>query len=32
MEKLGMHYLQDYEYEKLDGSRKYAAKMFIREF
>ena len=32
MEKLGMHYLQDYEYEKLDGSRKYEAKMFIREF
>ena len=32
MEKLGMHYFKDTEFEKLDGSRKYEAKTFIREF
>jgi RimJ/RimL family protein N-acetyltransferase len=32
MEKLGMHYLEDTEFQKLDGSRKYDAKTFIREF
>ncbi len=32
MEKLGMHYLKDSEYEKLDGSEKFDAKIYIREF
>ena len=32
MEKLGMHYLKDSEYEKLDGSEKFAAQIYIREF
>ena len=32
MEKLGMHFLCDGEYEKADGSRKFASKVYIREF
>lgn len=32
MEKLGMHYVCDTEYDKLDGSRHYEAKLFRREF
>ena len=32
MEKLGMHYSHDSEFEKLDGSKKYAAKTFTKEF
>ncbi|MCR4617093.1 MAG: GNAT family N-acetyltransferase [Lachnospiraceae bacterium] len=32
MEKLGMHYYKDSEYEKLDGSEKFKAKVYIKEF
>lgn len=32
MEKLGMTYDRDAEYEKLDGSAKFKAKIFRREF
>ena len=32
MEKLGIHYSHDSEFEKLDGSKKYAAKTFTKEF
>ena len=32
MEKLGMHYVRDTEYEKLDGSVKFEAKTFRRDF
>ncbi|MBO6015412.1 MAG: GNAT family N-acetyltransferase [Lachnospiraceae bacterium] len=32
MEKLGMHYLKDSSYEKLDGSVRFASKVYIREF
>ncbi len=32
MEKLGMHYVRDTEYEKLDGSASYKGKVFRRDF
>ncbi|MCQ2483674.1 MAG: GNAT family N-acetyltransferase [Clostridia bacterium] len=32
MEKLGMSYWKDTEYEKLDGSRKYKAQIYRRDF
>ncbi len=32
MEKLGMHYSHDSELVKLDGSKRYPAKTFIKEF
>lgn len=32
MEKLGMHYVCDTEYDKLDGSRHFEARLFRREF
>ena len=32
MEKLGMHYVRDTEYDKLDGSTHYEAKLFRRDF
>ncbi|MDD6071711.1 MAG: GNAT family N-acetyltransferase [Clostridiales bacterium] len=32
MEKLGMHYDRDGEYEKLDGSKRFKAKIYRREF
>lgn len=32
MEKLGMHYVSDTEYEKLDGSAKFKAKIYRRDF
>ncbi len=32
MEKLGMHFLRDSEYEKLDGSVKFASKIYVREY
>jgi len=32
MEKLGMHYLRDSEYEKLDGSKKFASKVYVKEY
>ena len=32
MEKLGMHYVKDAEYEKLDGSKRFQAKIYRKEF
>lgn len=32
MEKLGMHFLRDGEYQKFDGSVTYKSKIFIKEF
>lgn len=32
MEKMGMHFVCNTEYEKLDGSRKYKAKMYRKDF
>lgn len=32
MEKLGMHYHRDGEYEKLDGSRRFQSRIYRREF
>ena len=32
MEKLGMHYVADHEYEKMDKSAKFKSKVYRREF
>ena len=32
MEKLGMSYYSDYDYEKFDGSRRYEGNLYRREF
>ena len=32
MEKLGMHYVGDHEYEKMDKSAKFKSKLYRRDF
>jgi ribosomal-protein-alanine N-acetyltransferase len=32
MEKLGMHYVGDHEYEKMDKSTKFKSKLYRRDF